>query len=181
MNKWVLGLLLLCLGCGGAAESTDFGDFITEDYNEVEVKVIEVPPGSEIIDYPNSVMSHYSIGLDPSWENSEPFYFAVNSINSVFGREVLIVTDYYDAEIEVDVEELTSINLAQSQPFKGPSCKVVLEPSSAEQWKLIAHELLHCMGFGHSDLRESLLYYRASQGDFTNEMVLVWEAALEGN
>ena len=50
-----------------------------------------------------------------------------------------------------------------------------------DNWKVVAHELLHCLGFGHSDFTESMMYPKAVGGTFTTPMLPIWQDALDKN
>lgn len=63
------------------------------------------------------------------------------------------------------------LELALSLKDYGPcACQVEVWD---EAWtpKIIAHALGHCFGLSHSDLEESLMFKRAKDGNFTQEMV----------
>lgn len=50
-------------------------------------------------------------------------------------------------------------------------CEVWITPEGAEKWKVIAHEMGHCLGFNHTENVLSLMYPNPAKGSFTQQMI----------
>ena len=172
MRKGILLFAFLLVACGGA----DGGTLSTEtSTNAWEVNVISTPAGSETISTPSSVLDTYTVGMNPMPADPKTYYFAIDAINQVFGFEVIIPVNFEDADIQVTQEDIEGAKLGLAYVYDGPYCNVIMDPEGAQQWKIVAHELLHCLGFGHALQFESMMHAHNGNGDFTNQMVPLWE------
>lgn len=169
--------------CGGASDGeTGFSPEANLNVNpSSEVRIIDAADGTETISTPKSVLLSYTVGFNYNADDSEALFFAIEAINDVFGFEMLTVVDFNEADIQVTQEDLDGAKMGLAYVYDGPACNVMIDFEAVHQWKIVAHELLHCVGFGHSDNWPSLMHANNADGDFTNQMVPLYEDTLEEN
>ena len=184
-KKLFVAFLLFTAACGGASEGgTDFASEETVSANVSDtnpLQVIDVPEGSETISTPKSVLLAYTVGFNYSADDSEAFYFGVEAINDFYGFEILTVVPFDQADIQVTRDDLEGGKMGLAYVYDGPMCNVILDHEAVDQWKTVSHELLHCLGFGHSEAWESMMHAHNGDGSFTNQMLPLWEDVLEDN
>ena len=181
MKKGILFILLLATGCAGTqAGSFATGDLLLEDKSSevFEAKVLPGEPGSETISTPGSVLSSYTVGMDPLPDDPKNFYFAVDSINELFGTKIHTPVEYSEAQIQISVDKLDGAQMGLAYVNAGSACNIIIDPEGTQNWKIVAHEVLHCVGFGHSTQWESIMFPYNANGSFTQEMVPLWKRSL---
>ena len=138
-----------------------------------QYEIIPAPVGSEVLNYP--VPNQLSIP-----EGIESVRVAANNWNNAVGRELFCTKcDAYPIKIEF-VEDLRSItgkdelDHAAIAMRKSTECLIYFRNHSSEfiysELAVATHELGHCMGFGHSTFKNSIMH-----AQIENDTYFTWE------
>lgn len=102
---------------------------------------------------------------------------AVRDWNYALGEDLLTLVPLSApyADVEVILADLQR-NLGHAQP-SGDGCLIVLEPQAP--YRVVTHELGHCLGVSHSSDRKSIMYYKLlddhDQDILQSDTDRVWE------
>ena len=106
-----------------------------------------------------------------------PTQKAIHAINEAGGCELITLSQYGTAPVTVNYGQIESPALASYLTIEGEGscsmehCKVTMNPDTEQKYNadLLFHELCHCLGLGHSDDPNSLLYWRYTGGQEVSE------------
>ncbi len=113
----------------------------------------------------NLVSDIYNVvfGIDnfftPVSNKSEEFWPEINTS----GRITVQFTDRHP--------DAAGLSTGSGLTYNQCSCRILISPGFEDNWRVLSHEIGHCLGFGHSGDIRSLMYAGLTDNHFTQEFV----------